>query len=173
MWNTLTDDTSILKTATASNYHIIVWTTKQHGFIPPTAQTINMDWQAAFSKWRVVQGNSSCGMQVTTAWNDASTIQMFTMKINTLLQRFNILTIASQLRVLKIIHTMWGESKLSANNRGILMSPEVVTHSPISPSYTHLNSTNTEFIVDQIDGHGRDCAVIVYAQPHISLGADS
>ena len=53
------------------------------------------------------------------------------------------------------------------------MSPEVVTHSPISSSYTHFNSSSTEFIIDQIVGRGRDCAVIVYAQSHISLGADS
>ena len=78
-----------------------------------------------------------------------------------------------QLRVLRIIHTIGGESKLSTDNRGILMSPGVITHSPISSSYTHLNSTNTEFIVDQIVGHGRDCAVIVYAQSHTSLGAES
>ena len=65
IWNTLTDDTGILKTATASHFHIVVWTTQQYCFISPTSQTINVDWQAAFSKWRVVQSNSSYGMQVT------------------------------------------------------------------------------------------------------------
>ena len=94
IWNTLTDDTSILKPATASHFHIVVWTTQQYCFISPTGQTINMDWQAAFSKWRVGQSNSSWGMQVT-AWNNAATIQMSTMKSRNLLQlsrKFNILS---------------------------------------------------------------------------------
>ena len=69
--------------------------------------------------------------------------------------------------------TIGGEPKLSADNRGILMSPRVITHSPISSSCTHFNSSNTEFIIDQIVGHGRDCAVIVYAESYSIIRAES
>ena len=53
------------------------------------------------------------------------------------------------------------------------MSPRVITHSPISSSCTHFNSSNTEFIIDQIVGSGRDCAVIVYAESYSIIGAES
>jgi len=69
--------------------------------------------------------------------------------------------------------TIGGESQLSADHRGILIVPGVITHSAISPPNTHLHPAHTEVIINQIVGAGSQCTIIHQAESYISFRAES
>ena len=62
---------------------------------------------------------------------------------------------------------------MSADHRGILINPGVITHSAISPPDTHLHSTHTEFIINQIVGSGSQCTIVLQAESYIAFRAES
>ena len=62
---------------------------------------------------------------------------------------------------------------MSADYRGILIVPGVITHSAISPPDTHLHSTHTEFIINQIVGAGSQCTIVLQAESYIAFRAES